>query len=357
VYLHLGLPKTGTTYLQQVLSNNRESLRDQGLLYPGALRDHFLPVQDVMQHKFRDHYDERAAGTWSPLLQELRGWQKPALISHEIMCLAQPDQIKRVIGDLADREVRVLVTARDLLRQLPAVWQEAVKNGESDTLQAFVDRVKRNADSDAAPTRGFWAYQDLPRILGRWEEFIPADRIFVVTVPPSGTAPDLLWSRAAEVLGVELSAEQVEQPTSNTSLGAAEAEFLRRVNEQVSDTLDWPIYREQIKRNVVRRLIAKGRDNRRITLRPSDAEWAVEYSQRVVATLANRRYQLVGNLEDLRSSLPDLHDGAVAELPEEEVVEAGVVAVAGLLRRIGNEHRPGSDTPSAGRTLRARRAP
>lgn len=35
IYLHIGAPKTGTTYLQNVLWRNRERLRTDGLLYPG----------------------------------------------------------------------------------------------------------------------------------------------------------------------------------------------------------------------------------------------------------------------------------------------------------------------------------
>ncbi len=35
VFLHIGVPKSGTTYLQAGLWQNREPLRDQGLLFPG----------------------------------------------------------------------------------------------------------------------------------------------------------------------------------------------------------------------------------------------------------------------------------------------------------------------------------
>ncbi len=35
IFLHIGAPKSGTTYLQTVLWANRENLRRQGLLMPG----------------------------------------------------------------------------------------------------------------------------------------------------------------------------------------------------------------------------------------------------------------------------------------------------------------------------------
>ena len=42
VYLHIGLPKTGTTYLQTLMWNNREVLAGQGVLLPGDSRRQHL---------------------------------------------------------------------------------------------------------------------------------------------------------------------------------------------------------------------------------------------------------------------------------------------------------------------------
>lgn len=48
VFLHVGVPKSGTTYLQTTMWHNRAPLRAQGLLYPGAKRmDHYHASQDV----------------------------------------------------------------------------------------------------------------------------------------------------------------------------------------------------------------------------------------------------------------------------------------------------------------------
>jgi len=35
IYLHIGTPKSGTTYLQSRMEANRERAREQGLLWPG----------------------------------------------------------------------------------------------------------------------------------------------------------------------------------------------------------------------------------------------------------------------------------------------------------------------------------
>ena len=48
MFLHVGSPKTGTTFLQDVLWSQREAAGEQGLLLPGErFHDHFLATLDV----------------------------------------------------------------------------------------------------------------------------------------------------------------------------------------------------------------------------------------------------------------------------------------------------------------------
>ena len=100
VYLHIGLPKTGTTFLQHILAANRTELLKQGLIYPGERDDHFFPVQDVMQQGFRGHLDERATGAWDATVEEVSPWAGKALISHELMARASADQIASIVTAL-----------------------------------------------------------------------------------------------------------------------------------------------------------------------------------------------------------------------------------------------------------------
>ena len=50
VYLHVGTPKTGTSYLQHVLFHNQARLRSHGIHYPADRFDaHFLAALDLMR--------------------------------------------------------------------------------------------------------------------------------------------------------------------------------------------------------------------------------------------------------------------------------------------------------------------
>jgi len=48
VFLHVGEPKTGTTFLQQVMWRNRSELAAQGVVLPGHHpQDHYRASQDL----------------------------------------------------------------------------------------------------------------------------------------------------------------------------------------------------------------------------------------------------------------------------------------------------------------------
>ena len=49
VLLHVGAPKTGTSFVQDILFNHRDALRDRGILYAADRHDaHFLAALDLM---------------------------------------------------------------------------------------------------------------------------------------------------------------------------------------------------------------------------------------------------------------------------------------------------------------------
>ena len=49
VYLHIGLPKTATTYLQRILWENQDQMRGEGLLLPGAARREHLWASRIVR--------------------------------------------------------------------------------------------------------------------------------------------------------------------------------------------------------------------------------------------------------------------------------------------------------------------
>ena len=50
VFVHVGLPKTATSYLQTILWSQRDALRERGVVVPGSeRRDHLWASRTVRQ--------------------------------------------------------------------------------------------------------------------------------------------------------------------------------------------------------------------------------------------------------------------------------------------------------------------
>ena len=336
-FLHIGLPKTGTTFLQGMLAANADVLAAHGLVYPGRSKDHFLAAQDALGHDFRGHSDERTAGSWESLLRELAEAPESAIVSHELFSLATDEAIARILDQLPTSQVVVVVTARDFLRQVPAVWQEDLKNGKARTLTEFVALLKET--DGASPAKGFWRYQDLPAITERWAKQVGNDKVIVVTVPPVRSSQLLLWERFTSSVQLETPDVRIPEHRKNTSLGSAEAEFLRRLNVQLADDLSWPEYRKFVKHTLVRQVLANSPNEMPITLAPADAVWAVERSRRMAHEIERRGYRTIGDITDLVSPEPPARDNIPSDVQDSDITAVGVSAVSGLLDTIDRINR------------------
>jgi hypothetical protein len=246
VVLHVGLPKTGTTYLQRLLADNRDRLRGAGVLYPflrpGAM---FEGAVEIRGSAAKFGLDPAAiSGTWAALCERARGFDGTTVLSHEVLAGATTEQVDAALAPLAGLEVHVVVTARDLGRQATAHWQEEVKLGATMSFADF-EREQLRADTgrDAGPDAGgarphFWHAQDFSDALRRWGRGLPPERAHLVVCPPPGASRDELWRRYAAVLGIEASVlDPLAVPPSNPSLGAPEIALLRAVNAALGDAL------------------------------------------------------------------------------------------------------------------------
>jgi hypothetical protein len=331
VYVHIGPAKTGTTYLQDVLWRNRDRLSDQGLLFPGpGPVAHFHAALDLRDIKFGGHDDPRVAGSWDRLVGLVRDAPTAAVISHEILAGADDEQVARVGRDLGGRQIHVVYGARDLARQLPAVWQESLKNRRWRRFDAFLATVLRPGAEDEPAPRGFWRAQDAVATLDRWSTI--ADRVRVVTLPQSGAAPDTLWRRFATALDLDGDGFDLDVARSNASLSARDAELLRRLNRTLPDDLEWPQYDRIVKRRF-NRTANRGSDGRKILV---PAYLADDVRDRAAATrdaLAVSGYDIIGDLDDLLPAASAFDEGPAVriEVPDDEVeaLATEVLAEAG----------------------------
>ena len=298
VLLHVGCPKTGTSYLQDVLFRNQALLREHDILYPADRFDaHFLAALDLMTLPWGG-LETEAVGAWDRLAEQVRDWHGTAIISHEIFARATPHQVERAMASLGGAEVHVVLSVRDLVRQIPAEWQENVKHRSHITYGSFVETI-RDPARESKIGSWFWAVQEIPDILGRWGAGLPADRVHLVTVPPSGSDRGELWRRFSHTFGLDGLPLDLTAERENPSLGVPETSLLRTINQRVTSILAPPDYRPLVRELLAHQTLSRGVASARLGLAPDDHAWAQELSTSWVATLAERGYDVSGSLEDL----------------------------------------------------------
>jgi hypothetical protein len=166
VMLHVGAPKTGTSAVQHVLFSNRESLAEQGVLYPADRFDeHFLAALDLMELPWGG-LEKQAVGAWDRLAEQVRGWEGTAIVSHEILATASRAHVRRALESFGDAEVHVVLSARDLVRQIPAEWQENVKHRRVVGYGEYLEKIRDPARRGTLAA-WFWGVQEVPDILDR----------------------------------------------------------------------------------------------------------------------------------------------------------------------------------------------
>ena len=75
VYLHVGLQKSGTTYLQQALWLSKQQLAADGVLVPGQTRQfHRFAVWDLLGRRLRGVDQEHVPGKWQALVDAVHAW-------------------------------------------------------------------------------------------------------------------------------------------------------------------------------------------------------------------------------------------------------------------------------------------
>lgn len=333
IFLHIGLPKTGTSYLQTIVWDHRPHLREAGLLVPGReRRDHLWASLDVRDDPSLHRRGRRAPSAWPTLLEEIGRWPGDVLVSHEFFCSAAAAQARSMTDALraaggADTEVHVVVTAREPLSLFTSSWQEHLKNKGTTRIADYARSVSED------PTVIWdWRALDLRLVLERWAGVTEPEHVHVVTAPGRDQPRDELWHRFASVIGVP-AATAGPGRFENSSMGLAEAETLRRLNERL-DGFDRALDRGVWIRSFLAddRLVPRGGE----PFWPG-ADQVAECRQRgidAVTHVRDRGYDVVGDLAALQVPevlSPRRDPGSVTDA---EVAEVAVDLVADLLGEV-----------------------
>ncbi len=228
VYFHIGLPKTGTTYLQSVLWANKPHLMEQGVLLPGgSSRQHMQASVVVREHPGLPNRAPDVREAWDRLVEEVNQWPGTALISHEFFGSASAEQAQRALSRLGSAEVHLIVTARDVLTVLTSYWQEFIKHGFLTGLDDFPPAHETYDEWS-------WATIDLRSVVERWGSGLDPNRVHVLVLPAPDAPRETLLHQFCSLVGIDPTDLITDQAREYRSLGVVEAELLRRISPHLT---------------------------------------------------------------------------------------------------------------------------
>lgn len=324
VYLHIGPPKTGTTYIQSVLWDNPVTLMQQGVWLPlGSRRRQYDASADLRGGIWAT---QDLVATWDQLVERVHAREGKAVVSEELLgAMSSPASLTRAVESLAPARVHIVAAVRDYGRGVPANWQQALRARSSRTYSEYLDNLRDDLDN------ALWKLQDPTRLFEKWEPYLQSPRDFhVITVPKPGSPKTLLWERFASVIGVDPDSVDIVDKVRNESLGVRESELLRRFNQALGDKFPLPgPYIDNVVKNLIRTGLRTAPGAIKIGVPEEHVEWLTERSDALVESTRKlgEKVSLVGDPEDLRAAIvpatrsgEDLSDGEVLEVALETMI-------------------------------------
>ena len=327
VFLHIGVPKTGTTFLQTTMWRHSDRLRDEGVLLPGEGHAvHRWGSLVVREDPRLDERDPAARGSWDAIVAELDAWPGTAVISHEFYAGATAVQAQRAVDALAPAEVHLVVTARNPLSLLTASWQEALKWRCVTPLDDF------NRDVSTSP-HDFWNWRnlDVAEVLDRWGPTVPADRVHLIPLPHRRAADADLWNRFAGLFSADPAAYDLRDAVRNESMGLVECELMRLVSPHLSDLPTAGSVSRWVRGYVAENKLVP-RSGERFHPSAHRIQQCRDRGEQIVARLRATQYHVIGDVDDLLvpADLPPLR--TPADVSPAEVAGAGAALVAEILQ-------------------------
>lgn len=221
VFLHIGLPKTGTGFLQHTLHENHDAMAAAGLWCvragghpsftdPG---NHLLPIR--LFKRRRPDFRCAASATeirsaWRLAIEEIRTCPCPsAFLSSELFALDvyKHKEIVAIRRHLRGFDARIVVVLRDPADFAHSVYLQRLRDGYCGTMRDYMDLLWPQLDWGILIERWsavFGAHRIIPLIYNRHtRKYLLA--YFVTSVFPGMVAPEALSPTLVDTLSIPAS--------------------------------------------------------------------------------------------------------------------------------------------------------
>ena len=157
VFIHIGMQKTGTTFLQIALHNNREALSQKGLTYPfsptglagkNVRAHHFIPHAILGRHSA--HLPDADFSLLEQHVDELKNIISDSgnigIISSEDFSSLDKDEVFELRKLFPERDTRIIVYLRRQDYWADSLYGQMLKGGRQKSLSDFMKKIERKLD-------------------------------------------------------------------------------------------------------------------------------------------------------------------------------------------------------------------
>jgi hypothetical protein len=180
VYVHIGTGKTGSTSLQNFLFENRETLLNQGILYPLS-GINYRSISSSSQRSHNNLYQalnkvpaDPKAGDWETFHTEVNSLKSKlhkVIISAEMFSYLDHNLISLLRDYLSEYETKIIVYLRRQDQYLESMYWQKIKMG-------CLANDLRNSVQERKWFGRFWKV-DYYQLLKSWEELFSKQNIVV----------------------------------------------------------------------------------------------------------------------------------------------------------------------------------
>lgn len=343
VLLHVGMHKTGTTALQQMLYEVRAELAAQGVWYPDPGDPttgvaHHWPARSLLQLSVGWGDAPPDPSAWAALAERAQDVTAPrAVVSSEYLSAATDGQCERIVADLSPRQVHVVVGVRNFASLAVSLWKQTLKKRRVSTLDDWLERNFRRPDPTVSTA--FWDRHDPSAVAARWARLLGPERVAVVVLDERDAS---VLPRSFEQLLALRPGTLTSLPTTvvNRGMTSVEAELFRQLNGELKKrAVSWDAYRSVVRNGAIARVV----DHRTPPSgepRPRVPDWVGEQAaveaERVAAAFHDAGVTIIGDLANLQPTpqKAPTEPGRITDaVPTDLAVDALVGAAVAAARR------------------------
>ncbi|BCB08495.1 hypothetical protein HHSLTHF2_23850 [Vreelandella venusta] len=226
--VHAGQMKSSTTYIQKILSKNRDLLSKKGFLYPGNSENHQILFYKICgSHIYWRNEKPNINHSGLSKLVEKINYEKESgrniVLSAEGLSSMDEKGVDFLYEALGGFD-SVVFTIRSLHKTLPSAWQQTLKSGSYSSLNDFFKKLERNRKN----LEGYWrtyAFGNAAKIWGGYAD------VRAALLPNETSSDSYSWELFCQSVGLNLN-EKVSLPIDkvNSSISQNTARLMRAVS-------------------------------------------------------------------------------------------------------------------------------